>query len=132
MDRRFAIHRLRQELLVGRRHENEENATVICNLHGGVAERRAGSGGTSSDTKASVRPRDDAPLAAAPDSARRRWLDARTPSARAITVGNASGGVFMAKCHGKFGRNPSVGNAGRELATEPLAREVLGEPHLVL
>jgi len=39
---------------VGRRHENEENGGVIGNLHGGVAERRAGSGGTSPDTKALI------------------------------------------------------------------------------
>ena len=53
-------------------HENEENATVIGDLHGGMAERRAGSGGTSTRTKALFRSRDDAPLAVAPDSARRR------------------------------------------------------------
>jgi hypothetical protein len=31
-------------MLCGRKHENEENATVIGNLHGGMAERRAGGG----------------------------------------------------------------------------------------
>jgi hypothetical protein len=72
IDRRFAIHCPLQESLVGRRHENEENATVIGDLHGGMAERRAGSGGTSNGTKALFRSRDDVPLAAAADSARRR------------------------------------------------------------
>jgi len=56
--------------------ENEENATVIGNLHGGMAERRAGSGGTFAGTKALFCSRDDAPLAAAANSARRRWRHA--------------------------------------------------------
>ena len=56
-----------------RRHENEENGAVIGNLHGGMAERRAGSGGTSAGTEASLCSRYDAPLAAAAISARRRW-----------------------------------------------------------
>jgi len=34
--------------LVGRLHENEENATVIRNLHRGGAECQAGGGDTSS------------------------------------------------------------------------------------
>jgi len=59
--------------LVGRRHENEENANVNGYLHGGMAERRAGSGGISTGAKALFCSRDDAPLAAAPNSARRRW-----------------------------------------------------------
>ena len=48
IDRRFAIHRPLQESLVGRRHENEENATEIRNLHRGGAECQAGGGDTSS------------------------------------------------------------------------------------
>ena len=59
-------------MLGGALDENEE-ITVIRNLHGGMAERRAGSGGTSTGTKALIRSRDDAPLAAAANSARRRW-----------------------------------------------------------
>jgi len=55
--------------LVGRRHDNEENGAVIGDLHGGMAERRASSRGTSTGTKALFCSRDDAPLAAAPDSA---------------------------------------------------------------
>jgi len=47
-----------KESFVGRRHETEEKTTVIGNLHGGaaerLAERRAGSGGTSIDTNACV------------------------------------------------------------------------------
>jgi hypothetical protein len=50
---------------VWRRHENEENGTVFGNLHGGMAERRAGSGGTSIGTKALLVPLDDASPAAA-------------------------------------------------------------------
>jgi len=42
--------------------------SAIC-----MAERRAGSGGTSAGTKALFHSRDDAPLAAAANSARRRW-----------------------------------------------------------
>jgi len=38
VDRRFAIYRPLQEPLVGRRHANEDNATVIRNLHRGGAE----------------------------------------------------------------------------------------------
>ena len=64
---------LLQNLWPGAGHGNEENATVIGNLHGGMAERRAGSGGTSAGTKALFRSRDDTPLAAAVNSARRRW-----------------------------------------------------------
>jgi hypothetical protein len=33
--------------MVGLRHENEETSGVFDNLHGGMAERRAGSGGYS-------------------------------------------------------------------------------------
>ena len=73
IDGRFAICRPPPESLVGRRHENEENASVIGNLPGGMAEARAGSGGTSTGTKAFFRSRDDAPLAAAANSARQRW-----------------------------------------------------------
>jgi hypothetical protein len=36
-------------------YENEESATVFRNLHGGLAERRAGGGGTFGDTKYSFR-----------------------------------------------------------------------------
>ena len=92
IDGRFAICRPLQAYLVGRRHEEEEtsvgrshgneaNATAIGNLHGGMAERRAGSGGPFTGIKALFRSRDDAPLAAAPDSARRplrrvwRWTN---------------------------------------------------------
>ena len=55
IDGRFAIHRPLQEFLAGRSRENEENATVIGDLRGGMAERRAGSGGTSIGTKALFR-----------------------------------------------------------------------------
>jgi hypothetical protein len=48
INRRFAIDRPLQESLVGRRHENEENATEIRNLHRGGAECQAGGGDTSS------------------------------------------------------------------------------------
>jgi len=58
--------------MVGRRHETEAIATVIGDLHGGMAERRAGSGGTCTGTQALFASQDDAPLAATPDSARRR------------------------------------------------------------
>jgi hypothetical protein len=51
--------------ILGGDARNEENAHVIDNLHGGVVERRAGSGGTSNGTNAAFRSRDDAPLAAA-------------------------------------------------------------------
>ena len=65
---------------MGRSHENEENATVIGYLLGGMeenatvigyllggmAERRTGSGGTSAGIKALFSSRDDAPLAATP------------------------------------------------------------------
>jgi len=55
--------------LAGRRHESEENSTVIRTLHGGMAERRAGGGGTFTYTMALIYSRDDAPLAVAVDSA---------------------------------------------------------------
>jgi hypothetical protein len=76
IDRRFATGRPLQESLLGRRHENEESGTVNVDLLGGMAERRAGSGGTSAGTKALFSSRDDAPPAAAPYSARRRVLRA--------------------------------------------------------
>ena len=41
IDGRFAIYRPSPKSLAGRRHENEEDATVFGNLHGGMAERRA-------------------------------------------------------------------------------------------
>jgi len=72
IDGRFAIYRPSPKSLAGRRHENEGNATVIGNLHGGMAERRDGGGGTSTGTKALFYARDSAPLSAAPNSARRR------------------------------------------------------------
>jgi len=72
IDRRFAISRPLQESVVGRRHANEENATVIPNLHRGGAECRGGGGDTSSVPEASHPPREDAPLADTLDSARRR------------------------------------------------------------
>jgi len=66
--------------LVGRRHANEETATVNGDLHGGMAERRAGSGGIFPGTPALFRSRDNAPLVAAPDSARpRRQRALRVP-----------------------------------------------------
>jgi hypothetical protein len=43
------------------------------NLHGGMAERRAGSGGTATGTQAVFRSQDDAPLAAPANLARRCW-----------------------------------------------------------
>jgi hypothetical protein len=45
---RVGIFFLKLLMLCGRKHENEENATVIGNLHGGMAERRAGGGDTPS------------------------------------------------------------------------------------
>ena len=48
IDRRFAIECPLQESLGGRRHENEENATEIRNLHRGGAECQAGGGDASS------------------------------------------------------------------------------------
>jgi len=71
VDIRFAIGRPLQESLVGmgRRHGDDDDCAVIGHLHGGVAEHRAGSGGTSRGTNALFRSRDSAPLAAAPDSA---------------------------------------------------------------
>jgi len=48
IDRRFAIDCPLQESLGGRRHENEENATEIRNLHRGGAECQAGGGDASS------------------------------------------------------------------------------------
>jgi len=71
IDRRFAIFRPLQESLVGRRHANENNATVIRNLHRGGAECRGGGGDTSSVPEASHPSREDAPLADTADSARR-------------------------------------------------------------
>jgi hypothetical protein len=67
IDGRFAICRTLQEFLVGRKHDNDETANVIGDLHGGMAERRAGSGGTSTDREPLLRSWDDAPLAAAPE-----------------------------------------------------------------
>jgi len=72
IDRRFAIYRPLQESLVGRRHANEENATVIRNLHRGGAECRGDGGDASSVPEASYPSRKDAPLAETADSARRR------------------------------------------------------------
>jgi hypothetical protein len=54
IDRRFAIHRLTRKCLAGQapkrgeRHPNEENATVIRDLHRGGAECRAGGSETPS------------------------------------------------------------------------------------
>ena len=52
-----------QESLVGRRHANEENATMIRNLHRGGAECRAGGSDTSSVPEAEFPSREDAPVA---------------------------------------------------------------------
>ena len=72
IDRRFAKCRPLQESLVGRRHANEENATVIRDLHRGGAECRAGGSDTSSVPEAEYPSREDAPVADTADSARRR------------------------------------------------------------
>jgi hypothetical protein len=40
--------------LAGRRRENEETATVFGNLHGGMAERSDGGGGTFTGTQALI------------------------------------------------------------------------------
>jgi len=73
IDGRSTVSRPLQESWVGRRHENVDNGAVIGNLHGGMAERRAGRGGTSTGTKTLFRSGDDAPLPAAADSVRRHW-----------------------------------------------------------
>jgi len=52
IDHRFAISRPLQESLVGRRHANEENATVIRKLRRGGAECRGGGSDTLSVTEA--------------------------------------------------------------------------------
>ena len=54
--------------------------------------------------------------------------DARTRSAREITVGDASRVGCVANCLRWFGRIQSTGNAGRVSAREQMAREVLDEP----
>jgi len=73
IDHRFAIFRpLQESLMVGRRHANEENATVIRNLHRGGAECRAGGSDTSSVPEAENPSREDAPVADTADSARQR------------------------------------------------------------
>jgi len=72
IDGRFAIYRRTLKSMAGRRHENEENATAFCNLHGGMAKRRDGGGGIYSGAKAVSDALDDVPLAAAADSGRRR------------------------------------------------------------
>jgi len=53
-------------------HANEENVTVIRNLHRGGAECHGGGGDTPSVPEAWYSSREHAPLAAAADSARRR------------------------------------------------------------
>ena len=64
------------------------------------------------------------------DLRRCTWLqhDARTLSAREITVGDASVGGCVANCLRRFGRIPSVSNAGRVSAREQMARESLASP----
>jgi len=57
--------------------------------------------------------------------------DARTRLAREMTVGDAPREGCVANSLRKFGRIPSVGDAGRVSARELTAREVLGEPCLV-
>jgi hypothetical protein len=53
--------------------QNEETATVICNLHGGMRSAAPTAAVLSLNTKALIRARDEAPLAVAANSARRRW-----------------------------------------------------------
>jgi len=69
IDRRFVIYRPIRECLVRRRHEIEENAAVIRNLHRGRAECHAGGADTSSVPEAFLPSREHAPLAAAADLA---------------------------------------------------------------